>query len=535
MMRCRRTDRRGVVLAVVLLMIGLLALVMVSYLFFIRSEQQGIVAFGHQQQSRLVTDSGYEELVSVLRADQHNIFAWFDNPQRFRHALVWAEQYEREDDPLVEIGSRLEYFASEPRPSPAWRYSLVAPRLDGPEGTMRFGVTPEAGKLNINVATDAQITQLVSSLLFEMGIETPGPYVAALLDWLDEDGDAREGGAEDEYYTNLDPGPPYSCKNGPLDTLEELLLVKGFNAALLYGEDVNRNGILDQNEDDGEDTFPFYDNGDGILNHGIAPYLTVFSRETDTALDNKPRINLNADINIIQAQIAEYFPEGEISAATVAFIASLKQDNFDFVSMGSPAGLYGGEAVAGPPAGAGAGEAAAEGEDDPNRPAAIGSLNFAAAPGSPVTLEEMPYLMDRFTVRGVEQAQQPIVGLIHVSTAPARVLGLIPGMNPEILQKIMATRAELGAEELRTTAWPLVYGGLSADEFRQIAPFITTKSVQFHVEVLGYADHLKAFRRGEWVIEMIGPLPQVKYHRDLTRLGMAWPIDDDEVVVIQPE
>jgi hypothetical protein len=30
---------------------------------------------------------------------------------------------------------------------------------------------------------------------------------------------------------------------------------------------------------------------------------------------------------------------------------------------------------------------------------------------------------------------------------------------------------------------------------------------------------------------MIGPLAQVKYHRDLTRLGMAWPIDDENALV----
>jgi len=30
---------------------------------------------------------------------------------------------------------------------------------------------------------------------------------------------------------------------------------------------------------------------------------------------------------------------------------------------------------------------------------------------------------------------------------------------------------------------------------------------------------------------MVGPLAQVKYRRDLTRLGMAWPIDDESILV----
>jgi general secretion pathway protein K len=57
--------------------------------------------------------------------------------------------------------------------------------------------------------------------------------IDSLIDWLDsEDGDGEEEyGAEDSYYQSLDP--PYSCKNGPVESIEELLLVKGFSRELL--------------------------------------------------------------------------------------------------------------------------------------------------------------------------------------------------------------------------------------------------------------------------------------------------------------
>ena len=45
----------------------------------------------------------------------------------------------------------------------------------------------------------------------------------AILDWIDEDDEPREYGAEWDYYAQLQP--PYKPKNGPLDTVEELLLV----------------------------------------------------------------------------------------------------------------------------------------------------------------------------------------------------------------------------------------------------------------------------------------------------------------------
>ncbi len=63
--------------------------------------------------------------------------------------------------------------------------------------------------------------------------------IDSLIDWLDsEDGDGEEEyGAEDNYYHSLNP--PYSCKNGPIESIEELLLVKGITEELLYGtEDI---------------------------------------------------------------------------------------------------------------------------------------------------------------------------------------------------------------------------------------------------------------------------------------------------------
>ncbi len=59
--------------------------------------------------------------------------------------------------------------------------------------------------------------------------------IDALIDWMDSgDGDGEEEyGAEDSYYRSLDP--PYSCKNGAVESIAELLLVKGITPELLYG------------------------------------------------------------------------------------------------------------------------------------------------------------------------------------------------------------------------------------------------------------------------------------------------------------
>ena len=60
--------------------------------------------------------------------------------------------------------------------------------------------------------------------------------IDSLIDWIDAgDGDwEQEFGAESSYYQSLKT--PYQCKNGPVEFIEELLLVKGITPELLFGD-----------------------------------------------------------------------------------------------------------------------------------------------------------------------------------------------------------------------------------------------------------------------------------------------------------
>lgn len=522
--------RHAVILPVVLILIGLLALTMAGFVFFVKSEGEGIRSYTDAQQAQLAAESGFEEVVTLLRHDRHNAAAWYDNPAKFRHALVWGDGFDRQSDPVRELGSRRDYLDRTRRPPEAWRFSVVAARYDGPENTMRFGLTPESAKVDLNHASEEQLTKLLTPLLADLQIEYAGELIACLLDWRDGDDETREGGAENSYYNELYPA--YNTKNGPFDSVEELLLVKGFTAAVLYGEDANRNGILDPNEDDGAESFPYYDNGDGVLNHGIAPFLTVWAREMDVSLDNKQRISLYLDAASITAMLNEYDgpKEGEDEAAAAGRIA-LSPQTLTF--LGTVAGnqqllqrMHSLADLLSDPEGFAAG---AQDPNDPNSPGGAGGLDVLA--NSPVTPEELAYLMDRFTIRQPQQAREPIHGLININAAPLRVLLTIPGMTEEAAAALVAGRKEADAELLTSPVWPLITETLDAATFKAIAPYITTKSYQFHVEIVGYADHLKIARRLEWIIEMVGPLAQVKYYRDLTRLGVGWPLDIENVIV----
>ena len=126
----------------------------------------------------------------------------------------------------------------------------------------------------------------------ELLMKLPGMTIDvadAILDWIDEDDEPREYGAEIEYYSSLDP--PYSPRNGSIESIEELLLVRGVTPDLLFGRDINRNGIVDLHEQQ----LPLYiegDLGDGSMDRGWSAYLTLYSMEKNVDSEGNPRINL---------------------------------------------------------------------------------------------------------------------------------------------------------------------------------------------------------------------------------------------------
>jgi type II secretory pathway component PulK len=132
-----------------------------------------------------------------------------------------------------------------------------------------LGPVDEASKININLAP--------YEVLMQLPMITP-EFAAAIVDWRDEDDELTENGAEASMYTLLDNA--YNIKNSPFETLEELRLVYGATTEMLYGEDINQNGILDPNENDGNQSPPM-DNADGVLDFGILEYLTVHAAEPE--------------------------------------------------------------------------------------------------------------------------------------------------------------------------------------------------------------------------------------------------------------
>ncbi len=119
-------------------------------------------------------------------------------------------------------------------------------------GELKLKVTDLSGKLQINSMAENEntgaetensgLSTQLRTILFNLLVSGDFPVeneieakeiVDAIVDWIDEDDQESDHGAETSYYQSLDP--PYSAKNGPVTNIEELLLVRGVTPELFFG------------------------------------------------------------------------------------------------------------------------------------------------------------------------------------------------------------------------------------------------------------------------------------------------------------
>jgi general secretion pathway protein K len=95
----------------------------------------------------------------------------------------------------------------------------------------RVRLMDEAGKINLNRIDENALRRVFTNLNIEEPLRSI--LVDSIMDWLDADDLHRINGAESDYYRSLTP--PYTAKNGPFDTVEELMWVRGVTSSLFFG------------------------------------------------------------------------------------------------------------------------------------------------------------------------------------------------------------------------------------------------------------------------------------------------------------
>jgi general secretion pathway protein K len=146
---------------------------------------------------------------------------------------------------------------------------IVTGSLGG--GIFTVDIQDESGKVALNNVSE----ELLRNLIETIGIAKPDADIIAdsILDWRDQDAAHRLNGAEDDYYQSLNP--PYKARNGRIETIEELLLIRGVTPEYFYG-------------------YPKKENGAVTYKYGLSRYLTPYS--------NIPQVNINfASVPVLQA------------------------------------------------------------------------------------------------------------------------------------------------------------------------------------------------------------------------------------------
>ncbi len=92
------------------------------------------------------------------------------------------------------------------------------------DGYINLDIEDEAGKININKAPLSIVKAMLENAA-EIEPDEAADIANAIIDWRDIDVFVSPGGAEDDYYRQLEV--PYPCRNGELQIIEEVLLVKG--------------------------------------------------------------------------------------------------------------------------------------------------------------------------------------------------------------------------------------------------------------------------------------------------------------------
>ena len=137
-------------------------------------------------------------------------------------------------------------------------------------GSCEIRIMSEAGKININMVSEFLLRKVMGQLGLEG--EAKDVVVDSVLDWRDTNDLYRANGAENDYYLSLKD--PYYCKNGNLDSIEELLLVKGVTPDVYHGKKGTPEGEEGSADRVGlKDIFSIYSPGEQVDINSATPLV----------------------------------------------------------------------------------------------------------------------------------------------------------------------------------------------------------------------------------------------------------------------
>ena len=525
--RPRAPRRDGALLLIVLVTVVVLSLCAYTFTTLMQTEEEATRLMTLRMQTKYLADSGLDYTRMYLANSDATIRergGLWDNEEGFSGIPVAAD---------VNGGGRIGYFS-------IVNYNIDS---DGFAAGSRFGLIDESSKINLNTLVFSDALQEGSAREILMQLPEMTEEIAdSILDWIDSDDEARENGVESDFYQGLSPG--YAAKNGPMDSLDEILLVRGVTPQLLFGLDTNRNGILDPEEAASNAISA----NDSDLYLGWSTYLTLYSKESNLTAEGLPRINVNADdIEQLYDDLKSTFndewanmvilyrcaPGDRISSVNLTDVANNVQTldgarvELDFGVLESQRKF---ETIL----------------DLVNLSINVGQTDDGEFEGvttpddvlsdtvnSPITslnmLTTVPLMMESLTT--FEGTTIP--GRINIMQATRRVLLAIPGLDEETVDLIIERRGtdfELDDPEgadanRRYETWLMVEGLLDLDRMKELMTYVCAGGAVYRAEIVGYFPSGIGTSRSEAVIDTTVPVPRVLFWRDKSHLPTGYSIE----------
>ncbi len=512
---------------IVLVAVAVMSLSAGVYVTGMQNELRASRNSGKGLQARLLADSAAAYatgLLSLSDEDLLDLGGVYDNPEQFQRVLVVDDV-----DPEMQ-----------------GRFSLVARHPE--TGLLRFGLQNESAKLNVNAllaGDDEQQTAARERLSAIPGINDE--LADAILDWIDPDNEARNLGAEESYYTGLQP--PYEPRNGPIASLDELLAVRGVTPELLYGIDANRNLRVDVGESS-RGVLMDYDTSTGLYNRGIADYLTVHSLNTPPQPAGSTLTDLNGDnlqqiynklITVVDEAEAKFIIAYRQGSTMPAENRSQAQEartfNIDFNkkparNIDSLLDLVGVKVQITPdaPGGNRSGDAGSGGGGGGGRGGGGGQSGAPTIVQSPwedeaaVYRDSLPKLFEAFSL-GEPAAR---AGLVDVNQASRSVLLSVDGIDSQTADQIISRRDPVTepTDYRRYPVWLVADGLVDLETMKQIEPFLTVGGDVYSAQAVGYFGSGRPVCRLQLVIDRNKGAAAVVSRSDLTPLGPGFSLID---------
>ncbi|MFO0912590.1 MAG: type II secretion system protein GspK [Pirellulales bacterium] len=492
------SSRRGMVVVVVAVVILMVSVSAYGFLLNMRTEYQGVKAERGRVLARQAAHSAQELLLHLSSA-----------PLTRRRELGGLEQNPTLFGPTAVLPATAQWTGTTDVP----KFWVCRPGAESPTGAVIWGAVDESTKLHLSSLVAWDKSQSGAGRLALMRI--PGMTEAAadaLLDWIDPDDQPRPVGAERDFYQQLGSGQ--LPQNGLPWTFEQLLGVRGIDRWLLLGDTpmlslaaANPNPGLPSTSGSasGSASGSLLESNFGQANSQVGAsgprlelssgverqypwthYLTIYSAERNTAADGQRRIDLNqSDLASLHQQLSvrlpvewanyivlwrQFGPAPSTPSGGPSDLHGASQVTVDFsrpakATLGSPLDLLGGGVLVG----------------ESGQQRWIGSP-LSDDPGQ--LREELPRLLDATTT----DANDRIAGRVNVNTAPREVLLAVPRLTEELVERIVAARANLSGSAIvgRDPAWLLTEGLVDLAKFKELLPLLTIGGDVYQAECWGY-------------------------------------------------